>query len=217
MSWSGGGAMNYVLQPKFKKAMAQSSAEYNKGIKDIETGYGAASGYWQPWYDSGKSWLGEFNKWRADPNAVTSDPSYQFRLNQGIGAIENSAAARGGLLSGNTLRGVTDYAQNAASQEYNNQFARWLQQLGLGQNATNAMSGIATGKANAKAGMRAQKGQNAFNQTLASAAEIRQAELGLNSILQSWMPSSFGGGGGGGGGGSPSTSMNPDGATWMGG
>jgi hypothetical protein len=48
------------------------------------------------------------------------DPSMQFRIDQGQKALESSAAARGGLLSGATLRGVQDYAQNIASQEYGN-------------------------------------------------------------------------------------------------
>jgi hypothetical protein len=48
------------------------------------------------------------------------DPSMGFRIDQGQKALESSAAARGGLLSGATLRGVQDYAQNIASQEYGN-------------------------------------------------------------------------------------------------
>jgi len=47
-----------------------------------------------------------------------ADPGYAFRLKQGMKSLEQSAAARGGLLSGSTLRGVTDYSQGMASQEY---------------------------------------------------------------------------------------------------
>jgi len=196
MSWSGGGAMNYVLQPKFKKAMAQSGYYNEQAQGKINEGYDKASGYWEPWQESGKNWLNEYNTWRQDPNAVTSDPSYQWRLNQGVNALENSAAARGGLLSGNTARGITDYAQNAASQEYGNQFARWMANLGLGQSATSNISGIERGRANALAALLGQRSQDVFNQTLGSAAEIRAAEAGLNNILQSWVPASGGGGGG---------------------
>lgn len=62
-----------------------------------------------------------------------SDPGYQFRLQQGTDALERSAAARGGLFSGQTGRDLTDYAQGLASQEYQNAYARDLaqkQQLG---------------------------------------------------------------------------------------
>jgi hypothetical protein len=53
------------------------------------------------------------------------DPSYAWRLAEGEKALQGSAAARGGLLSGATLKGISDYAQNAASQEYNNAFNRF--------------------------------------------------------------------------------------------
>lgn len=55
------------------------------------------------------------------------DPGYQFRLQQGIGAIEGSAAARGLLGSSATLQGINDYAQNAASQEFGNAYGRMQQ------------------------------------------------------------------------------------------
>ena len=62
-----------------------------------------------------------------DADSIYSDPSYQFRLNQGLGALEASAAARGVLRSGGTLQGVQDYAQDYASQEYQNIYNRALQ------------------------------------------------------------------------------------------
>jgi hypothetical protein len=66
------------------------------------------------------------------PDSVTmqNDPGYKFRLGEGTQALEQSAAARGVLNSGNTLRGLNDYAQNFASQEYGNVFNRALQAYG---------------------------------------------------------------------------------------
>lgn len=61
------------------------------------------------------------------PGAVENfyeSPDYQFRLKEGLDAVQNSAAARGGLYSGNTLRGITDYASDLASQEYGKWFGR---------------------------------------------------------------------------------------------
>lgn len=62
------------------------------------------------------------------PTDVTekNDPGYQFRLNQGLQALQNSAAARGGLLSGNTAQAINDYAQQSASNEYGNVYGRAL-------------------------------------------------------------------------------------------
>lgn len=53
-----------------------------------------------------------------------SDPSYQFRFNQGEQALERSAGAKGLLNSGNRLIALSDYGQNTASTEYQNQFQR---------------------------------------------------------------------------------------------
>lgn len=60
-----------------------------------------------------------------DMATFAQDPSYQFRLDQGTKALERSAAARGGLISGNTGGALLNYGQNAASQEYNNAFNRY--------------------------------------------------------------------------------------------
>lgn len=57
---------------------------------------------------------------------LTDDPGYQFRVQQGMKALEGSAAARGGLLSGSTARGITNYGQQAASQEYGAAYNRAL-------------------------------------------------------------------------------------------
>lgn len=63
------------------------------------------------------------------PTGVTeqNDPGYQFRLSQGLNALQNSAAARGGLLSSGTAKAINDYAQNSASNEYGNVYNRALQ------------------------------------------------------------------------------------------
>jgi hypothetical protein len=52
------------------------------------------------------------------------DPSMQFRMNEGMRALENSAAGRGSLASGDTLRAIQDYSQGLASTEYGNAWNR---------------------------------------------------------------------------------------------
>ena len=53
------------------------------------------------------------------------DPGYGFRMSEGMKALERGAAARGGLLSGATLKGIQRYGQDLASQEYTNAFNRY--------------------------------------------------------------------------------------------
>ncbi len=78
------------------------------------------------------------------------DPGYGFRFDQGQKALERSAAARGGLISGNTGGALQQFGQGMASQEYQNAFNRYqaerqarlgpLQSLaGVGQTSVNAL------------------------------------------------------------------------------
>lgn len=103
-----------------------------------------------------------------DYGSYQADPGYAFRLNEGMKALEAGAAARGGLLSGNTLRATQDYAQNVASNEFQNAFNRFYAERearmnplfrlsGQGLNAATSLAGAATGVGNAMA-------QNAYNQ-----------------------------------------------------
>lgn len=53
-------------------------------------------------------------------------PGYQFQLEQGLGAVQNSAAARGGLIGGNTMEALTQYGQGLADTTYAQTYARAL-------------------------------------------------------------------------------------------
>jgi hypothetical protein len=87
------------------------------------------------------------------------DPGYQFRLKEGMKGLESSAAARGNLLSGGTLKGIQRYGQDMASQEYTNAFNRYqaeragtlnpFQSLaGQGQTAANTIGNMGMNYAN---------------------------------------------------------------------
>lgn len=73
----------------------------------------------------------------ADPYAgFKASPGYLFRLQEGQKAIERSAAARGGLYSGATMKAVDANAQGVASDEFSNYVARLQSLAGVGQSAT---------------------------------------------------------------------------------
>lgn len=91
---------------------------------------------------------------------IYDDPSYQFRLNQGLKAVEQGSASQGNLLSGATLKALNNYAQESASQEYHNaynrfnadqtnQYNRLSNLIGMGQNAAAQMgnNGMQTAQA----------------------------------------------------------------------
>ncbi len=54
-------------------------------------------------------------------------PGYQFARDQGLQAIQRSAAARGTLLTGGTLKALDQYGTGVANQDYNNYFNRAYQ------------------------------------------------------------------------------------------
>lgn len=88
-------------------------------------------------------------------NQFQADPGYQFRMSEGVKALERSAAARGILQSGQTLKDITRFGQDVASQEYQNAFQRYMTeaeyrrrqtldpleyQIGLGQAAASGQA-----------------------------------------------------------------------------
>jgi len=96
----------------------------------------------------------------------TNDPGYAFRLAQGNQAIQRAAAASGGAFSGGTLKALTQYGQDYASNEYQNVYNRALQ--GYQTNVNNALNAY---------GLNAQTGLGAYN---ANAAALLNA-YGLNA------------------------------------
>lgn len=112
------------------------------------------------------------------------DPGYAFRMAEGMKGLERSAAARGGLLSGATLKGIQQYGQGLASQEYQNAFNRYqaeraaqlnpLQSLaGIGQTSVNALTGAAGQYASNVGNIGMQQAQISANAGLARAGAYR--------------------------------------------
>jgi len=124
----------------------------------------------QPWITAGTDAVnrlaaglapgGEF----ATPFSQTDwqqDPGYQFRLSEGLKALDRQMTSRGSLLSGGALKGTQRYAQELASQEFPNAFNRYytertnmlapIQSLaGLGQtNVGQASNALTAGSTNA--------------------------------------------------------------------
>ena len=55
---------------------------------------------------------------------LSTDPGYQFRLDQGTQGIDRASAARGGYDSGATLKALARYNQDYAAGEFGNAFNR---------------------------------------------------------------------------------------------
>ena len=81
-------------------------------------------------------------------NTFTQDPGYAFRLQQGQKALDASAAARGGLISGNALRAAQGYGQEMGSQEYQNAFNRYQTERNARLNPLQSLAGVGQTSAN---------------------------------------------------------------------
>jgi hypothetical protein len=75
-------------------------------------------------------------------------PDYQFSFDQGMKALQNSSAAKGGLLGGNFAQGAINYGQGAANQQFGNYYNRLFGQAQLGQNAAAGAGALGNQSAN---------------------------------------------------------------------
>ena len=101
----------------------------------------------------------------AEDFAQGIDPGYAFRLQQGQMANRNMANLGGGLIGGNALRGLQDYTQGQASQEYGNAFNRYQTQRGNIYNSLASIAGLgqtSLGQSGQLAGTTAQSVGNAI-------------------------------------------------------
>jgi hypothetical protein len=156
------------------KAAKQLQAGEANAKTDITKYSDKAAGYQQPYYDIGtqnaatlskKQNNGDFNTpsynyqdQEQQPGAYqqtafnyASDPGYAFQKQQGLNAVQNGAAAGGGLLSGATMKAMQAYGTGVANQNYNDAYQRYISgnQLGLATNqnaynqyATNRQTGM---------------------------------------------------------------------------
>ncbi len=137
---------------------------------------------------------------------LKTTPGYQFRLQEGINALDRGAAARGLSLSGAQLKGVQGYGEGMASQEYTNYMNRLASLAGLGQQAAGTTGQYGINYAN-QAGQNTMAAGNArasgyINQANAFTGGVQGVGNALSGGMQNYMMyNTLNRGGGGGGGG----------------
>lgn len=182
-------------------ANQQYQAGITQGVNEVNARYGqtasltgpyiqagaqatnAMTGNINPFVVGGQDAVANLNRIQGGPLDVNAylDPSMNFSIKQGQAALERSAAARGGVLSGAALKDLTQYATGIASTNYNNAARLALddraQRIDIGQGLVNA--GI---NANAQYAPTIQAGSNALSNQTSSAntsmdtlASLRQA------------------------------------------
>lgn len=118
----------------------ESQAAVERGQNDISTAASTASSWTAPAADWAQSLMMPYikggegaetqlndilgapvEKFSYDPSKVADDKGYQFTLQQGMKALEQSAAARGQALSGGQLKAISQFGEGNAAT-YENQF-----------------------------------------------------------------------------------------------
>jgi hypothetical protein len=203
---------------------AQVGAEQN-AIKTLEQMFGIAQGQLSPYAAAGTASEGKLLELLGiGPNNIGSSygsltkpfnptmgqlegtPGYQFALQQGLEATQNSFAGQGLGGSGNAARGAANYAEGLASTTYQQQFQNDLAQKAQIASLLLGPTQIGAGAAG-----------NLANSALGFGGDIAQSQVGIgnaqagmwntiggsigglgNTMMQMAMMSQLFGGGGGG-------------------
>lgn len=193
-----------------RKASRQLADAYQRGIDKQGEIYGQSMESLKPWESAGQTGLQGQLAGLADPSSYygykfqefdpqafdpSSDPAYQFRLQQGMDSAMNSQAARGLQNSGGALKELTAYGQGMASQasdaDLDRQYQRWQANQAGGMGMANARAQGLSGLANMGYGATTQGnqlGQNYGNQFMQGQQGIGDAQaagtMGAQNALQ---------------------------------
>ena len=156
----------------------------------INTGFDEARGYFQPYQQGGTT---AFNQQLALSGALGRDafnaarqesPYEQFLFEQGMRGNLAGAAATGGLGGGNVQKELTRFGQGLASQGLQQQIGNLNTLSGMGMQGSQALSGLATGRAGALGDITLGTAGNIAGQRENMAAYEGQAGIGRANIGQ---------------------------------
>lgn len=143
-----------------------------------------------PWLDAGRGALAQLVAQlpgltaAPDASQFREDPGYQFAFDEGQRAIDRSAAARGTLNSGGTLKALARFGQGMADQQYGQWYDR---QRALQTDKFNRLSAIA-GTGQTTATNLGTLGQNFANQQSGTLSNIAGLHMqGGNARASGYM------------------------------
>ena len=209
-----------------------------QGVRNETLKYGdLQTGVQKPYLAAGENALGNLQTGLANgtygttpysynlkPFDYQNSPGYQFTRQQGIGAAQAGAAAKGSLFSGTTMKALSKYGAGLAGQDYQNMFDQYVNSNQLGMQNERTSYESRNQQAQQNYGMQNElvgRGQNAANQQTniygnmmgnMANADIMQANARAGTIMgisnawsqnfnnQSQIASQALGGGSGGGG-----------------
>jgi len=152
----------------------------------------------QPWLQAGTNALNRMQdpsmapqQWQNFTAAdYQQDPGYSFRMTEGLKALDKTASARGGLLSGGALKGATRYGQDLASQEYGAAYGRFntnqtnqLARSDLAYNRQASLAGVGQSVASGMAGQDQRYADAAGGGMMASGNATAAGQMGVGNSI----------------------------------
>lgn len=213
----GGAVATAVIGSNAAQSASHAQAEAtNNATTAQENMFGVQQANNKPYMDAGYKALDEIQGNMSTYNQpftmkqFQEDPGYQFDLQQGEQALQNSSAASGHMISSQQLGNASNYAQSMASNEFNNAFNRYqtnnqnsfnrlasVAQLGqtgtastngAAQNAANNISSNMIGAGNASAA-----GTIGTANAISSGIGTATNGLMMNNMMSNLMPQNNGG------------------------
>lgn len=189
----------------YDKAAKAATNQSTAGIQAIQDYTNQATSQLSPYVTAGTGALGMYQnllglgqQGTAGMNAYQQSPGYQFRLQQGVNALDNSASASGSLLSGAQQKALLEYGQNFGSNEYQNYLGNVSGLTNLGYDASNQTASLLANAGGNIGSIRSGLGAtlaNTYNNKAGTKADL--FKTGLESITSMALGDMKSGGSGG--------------------
>ena len=185
-----------------EERMAERNLEFQQEMADQQRAD------FEPWREAGERSLVAIEQGiqsgAFEPGNINleDDPGYRVRMQEGVDALDASAASRGRLLSGAQNKALTQFGQEQGSKEYANAYARDANEKARKFNILSGLSqggqSSAAGQAQASSGLAQTSGnimsstgraQNIGHQNIGNARASGYQDQGqvINQAAQNWL------------------------------
>ena len=195
-----GEGMTANQRRRIRQATEEQQAKYGEAEGIVGAGEEAARGELEQYATTGEAALKDLYAMASGEWNYKTDPGYEFRRGEGERAIDRAAggagARGGGRYSGATLKALTAYGQDFASNEYGRAYARREGTLapiaGMGYGARTTRSGITERGAAGRAGYRAGVGEAGAAGAMAQAGMQSDVTTGLSQGIGQGVAAYYG-------------------------
>jgi hypothetical protein len=201
-----GGLLGGGSEKKAVKKATQAQVDaLNRGIDEQHRQFDLTRSDFSPYLSAGVGAIGGLgdlmglngnDKASAAIKALKASPTYQSLYNNGLEAVLQNASATGGIRGGNTERGLAGFGADTLSSVITDQLSRLGGLAGLGEGATDAVSGFGQHTADAISSLFGQQGAARASGALAIGGINNQMWNSAGSFLDQAASAFMPGGGG---------------------